>query len=129
MQTKTKQKRNKNVPIQYMPTAGEVYDQKAGFQKVILERVKAKHPESAKAFKIQDVSKWFLENLNSQKNQKGYNSYVAPEPLHEIEIDLMEHNYEQPPKQKVTEKEFMGLPGHRVNRAELRKTTSCPPTG
>jgi hypothetical protein len=105
-----------------------VYEERAGSQKLVLQRVRAKHPEIAKEFTAKDVSRWFLEHLNTQKKQRGYNSYVAPEPLHELEMDLMEYKYKQPPKERVTvPAELKGLPGEKVDRAKIRAETEAHP--
>ncbi len=50
-----------------------------------------------------DVKEWKDENVPRTKPLKGYNSYVAPEALHEFQIDLFNYNFKQKDRQVLSE--------------------------
>ncbi len=74
---------------------------------------------------IEQVRPWFLENKHTLKKQMAFNSYVAPEPLHEIQVDLFEYNYKQPPRLQVKQNRKEG----ELNIRDLRALTTLPPYG
>ncbi len=65
----------------------KAYQETRGSIKETLEAVKAQSGPDA-GIKYKDVQAWHTENLNTLKLQKGFNSYVAPGPKHEFQIDL-----------------------------------------
>ncbi len=50
------------------------------------------------------------------KKQKAFNSYVAPEPLHEIQIDMLHYKYKQPDRETVAGKEQLAREGFKRDR-------------
>ena len=68
----------------------EAYSAKSGSKIEVLAAVnKDKDPKDK--INIKQVRQWFLENKHTLKKQKAVNSYVAPEPLREIQVDLFEY--------------------------------------
>ena len=76
---------------------------------------------------IQQVRQWFLENKHTLKKGKKFNSYVAPEPQHELQIDMLTYKYKQPNRDIVHPKQADVGPRVRVNRTELRRATEDKP--
>ena len=54
-----------------------------------------------KAIKYADVKAWFEKNIDRTTQLKGYNSYVAPEPKFEYQIDLFFMNYLKDPEYSI----------------------------
>ena len=81
-----------------MPSKEEIikesYDSLGGFKSVgaIYSKAKAQDATITRA----DVKEWKDENVPRTKPLKGFNSYVAPEALHEFQIDLFNYNFQQP---------------------------------
>ena len=42
-----------------------------------------------------DVKQWKAANVERTTNLRGYNSYIAPEPLYEFQIDGFEYTFHQ----------------------------------
>ena len=76
---------------------------------------------------IAQVRQWFLENKHTLKKKKAFNSYVAPEPLHEIQIDMLHYKYKQPPREGVATQEMRAEPGFRRDRATNRTNAEDRP--
>jgi len=71
---------------------------------------------------------WFLENKHTLKKKKAFNSYVAPEPLHEIQIDMLHYKHKQPPRDLVAgEEQKAADPKFRMNRDDMRKDAEDRP--
>jgi len=101
----------------------KAYDEAKGSIRETLEAVKSQNgPDTG--IKYNDVKAWHTENLNTLKLQKGFNSYVAPGPKHEFQIDLFWYKFKQPDAEKVKKDNTTG-PRERVNRSELRKKQGC----
>ena len=96
------------------------YEEKSGSKMEVLAIVnKGKDPKDKKdknKINIKQVRQWFLENKHTLKKQKAFNSYVAPQPLHEIQVDMFHYKYKQPDRDKVATKEMRARPGFRANR-------------
>ena len=76
---------------------------------------------------IKQVRQWFLENKHTLKKKKAFNSYVAPEPLHEIQIDMLNYKYKQPPRDLVAGEVQRARPGFRVDRPGMRTAAEDRP--
>ena len=63
------------------------------------------------------------------KEKKAFNTYVAPEPLHEIRIDMMHYKYKQPPVDPVVDKlqKAIDPKNYRVDRKTLREDNEDKP--
>ena len=68
----------------------KIYFDKGGFgsKKVTLEDARKKD----KSINAQDVEEFFKKNVEEKKQLRGYNSFVAPRPYYEYQIDLMFFN-------------------------------------
>jgi len=75
----------------------EVYENLGGFKSLgaIYSKAKEKDDSITRA----DVQNWKTENVPRVKPLRGFNSYVAPEPKFEFQIDLFNYNYQQPERQ------------------------------
>ena len=78
---------------------------------------------------MEAVRKWFRNNKETLKAPTGSNSYVAPAPLREFQLDLFHVKYKQPERVKVAPEQPESGPRIRVNREELRRRTQDPPYG
>ncbi len=73
------------------------YEEKSGSKVEVLKMLNKDKVKGDKSkVNIKQVMQWFLENKHTLKKQKACNSYVAPEPLHELQVDLFEYKYKQP---------------------------------
>ena len=97
----------------------KAYRETRGSIKETLEAVKSQNGPGT-GIKYNDVKAWHTENLNTLKLQKGFNSYVAPGPKHEFQIDLFWYKFKQPEALKVKKDNTAGF-RERVNRSEIRK--------
>jgi len=72
-----------------------VYYENFGSKAKTLEEAKKLHPNAG--IKKDDVDEWFRTNgvVLPKKNLRGFNSFVAQEPLHVFEIDLFHYKYGQ----------------------------------
>ncbi len=108
----------------------KAYEAKHGSMRETLETLNEGKPsKDRERFTMEDVRRWYAYNKGTLKKQKGYNSYVAPEPLHEIQVDLFEYTFKQPGKMRVKPTDRDWGPRERVNRAATRALTVVPPYG
>ncbi len=108
----------------------EAYESKHGSMRETLDILNEGKPAKDRGkFTMEDVRRWYAYNKGTLKKQKGYNSYVAPEPLHEIQVDLFEYTFKQPGKMRVKPKDRDWGPRERINRAATRAMTVVPPYG
>ena len=63
------------------------------------------------------------------KSTDGVNSFVAPAPLREFQVDLFHFYYAQPERVNVAPEQPESGPRLKINRVELRKLTEDPPYG
>ena len=110
------------------------YEEKSGSKVEVLVMVNKEKDSKYKKDKIKihikQVMQWFLGNKHTMKKQKTFNSYVAPEPLHEIQVDMLHYKYKQPDRDKVATKEMRARPGFRASRKQLRDDAEDrPPYG
>ena len=73
------------------------------------------------------MRQWFLENKHTLKKKKAFNSYVAPEPLHEIQIDMLHYKCKQPDRDVVAGKETRRDPDYRADRPLMRTVAADRP--
>ena len=66
-------------------------EQGFGSIKSVLKDAQAEHPDVT----YSDGKAWLDENVPRLKHMKGRNSYVAPGPKYEFQIDLFYYNFEQ----------------------------------
>jgi len=80
-------------------TIKEVYFGEGGFgsAKETLKDAQAKNPMVTK----QDVQAWREKYVPRKAPLRGYNSYVAPKPLHNFQVDLFWYKFEQPTAPKL----------------------------
>ena len=88
---------------------------------------KGKDKKDKTKINIEQVRQWFLENKHTLKKKKAFNSYVAPEPLHEIQIDMLHYKYKQPDRDLVAGKKKRARPGFRVDRPGMRTAAEDRP--
>ena len=108
----------------------QAYEATSGSKLEVFEEVnKGKDKKDKTKINIEQVRQWFLENKHTLKKKKAFNSYVAPEPLHEIQIDMLHYKYKQPPRDTVVDKEQKKIdPEHyRVDRKTLREDAEDRP--
>jgi len=80
-----------------MPTKEEVikhaFDNLGGFKSIgaIFNKARERDDTITRA----DVKDWKDENVDRKKPLVGWNSYVAPEPKHEFQVDLFHYNFMQ----------------------------------
>ena len=99
----------------------QAYEATSGSKlEVFAEVNKGKDKKDPSKVNIKQVRQWFLENKHTLKKKKAFNSYVAPEPLHEIQIDMMHYKYKQPPRDLVAGEVQRARPGFRVDRPGMR---------
>ena len=81
--------------------------------------------------KMDEIRDWFRNNREKLKAPKkqNTNSYVAPGPGHELQIDMFWFLDKQPYRIEVTPKQPDKGPRIRINRAEIRATTVVEPYG
>ena len=75
----------------------EVYENLGGFKS--LGAIFSKAKEKDDSITRTDVQNWKTENVPRVKPLRGFNSYVAPEPKFEFQIDLFNYNFQQPERQ------------------------------
>jgi len=103
----------------------EAYEATSGSKVEVLALVnEGKDKKDKTKINIGQVRQWFLENKHTLKKKKAFNSYVAPEPLHEIQIDMLHYKYKQPPRDGVATAEQKKDPDYRVDR-ELMRTVAA----
>ena len=103
----------------------QAYEATSGSKlEVFAEVNKGKDKKDPSKVNIKQVRQWFLENKHTLKKKKAFNSYVAPEPLHEIQIDMLHYKYKQPPRDGVATAEQKKDPDYRVDR-ELMRTVAA----
>ena len=80
-------------------TIKEVYFGEGGFgsAKETLKDAQAKNPMVTK----KDVQAWREKYVPRKAPLRGYNSYVAPKPLHNFQVDLFWYKFEQPTAPKL----------------------------
>jgi hypothetical protein len=108
----------------------QAYEATSGSKLEVFEEVnKGKDKKDKTKINIEQVRQWFLENKHTLKKKKAFNSYVAPEPLHEIQIDMLHYKYKQPPVDPVVDKiaKARDPNNYRVDRATLRKNNEDKP--
>ena len=81
---------------------------------------KGKDKKDKTKINIEQVRQWFLENKHTLKKKKAFNSYVAPEPLHEIQIHMLHYKYKQPDRDLVAGKEQLAREGFKRDRVSMR---------
>jgi len=113
----------------------EAYEKETGSMKDVFEAIKplneGKKRGDETRIKMEDIKNWFKNNrekLQAPKKQNT-NSYVAPGPGHELQIDLFHYYYKQPYRQKVKPDQPDKGPRLKINRAEVRATTAVAPYG
>jgi hypothetical protein len=79
----------------------QAYDNLGGFKSLAAILNKAREKDETVTRK--DVKEWKDENVPWTKPLKGYNSYVAPEPKHEFQIDLFNYNFKQKDRQVLNQ--------------------------
>ena len=101
----------------------EAYEESGGSKKQVHDLINAGKAKGDKTkISIQQVRQWFLENKHTLKKGKKFNSYVAPEPQHELQIDMLEYKYKQPDRDIVNPKAPEGEPkAPKSTRPELRR--------
>ena len=62
---------------------------------------KGKEKKDPSRITMDAVRKWFKLNKETLKAPTGSNSFVAPAPLHEFQVDLFHFKYTQPERVKV----------------------------
>ena len=110
----------------------EVYENDAGsMNKVFLTLNDGKDKKDPTRIKMEEIRNWFRNNREKLKAPKkqNTNSYVAPGPGHELQIDLFHYYYKQPYRQKVKPDQPETGPRLKINRAEIRATTTVEPYG
>ena len=92
---------------------------------------KGKGKKDPTRIKMEEIRIWFRNNREKLKAPKkqNTNSYVAPGPGHELQIDLLHYYYKQPYRHKVKPDQPETGPRLKINRAEIRATTVVPPYG
>ena len=106
----------------------QAYEATSGSKLEVFEEVnKGKDKKHKTKINIEQVRQWFLENKHTLKKKKAFNSYVAPEPLHEIQIDMMHYKYKQPPRDLVAGEVKRARPGFRVDRPTMRTNAEDRP--
>ena len=109
----------------------EAYEATSGSKVEVLAEVNKGKDKKDKKDKtkvnIAQVRQWFLENKHTLKKKKAFNSYVAPEPLHEIQIDMLHYKYKQPPREGVATQEMRAEPFFRRDRATNRANAEDRP--
>ena len=103
---------NKRIREAYEATSGSKVEVLA----LVNEGKDKKDKKDPSKVNIKQVRQWFLENKHTLKKKKAFNSYVAPEPLHEIQIDMLHYKYKQPPRDGVATAEQKKDPDYRVDR-------------
>jgi len=80
-------------------TIKEVYFGEGGYgsAKETLKDAKAKNP----VVTMQDVQAWREKYLPRKTPLRGFNSYVAPGPLHNFQVDMFWYKFEQPTAPKL----------------------------
>jgi hypothetical protein len=102
----------------------KAYDEAKGSIRETLEAVKSQNgPDTG--IKYNDVKAWHTENLNTLKLQKGFNSYVAPGPKHEFQIDLFWYKFKQPDAEKVKKRQHNGTEGEGKSERSQKKQGCC----
>ena len=61
------------------------------------------------------------------KEKKAFNTYVAPKPLHEIQIDMLHYKYKQPPRDLVAGEEQKAIDGFKRDRKTMREDAEDRP--
>ena len=81
--------------------------------------------------KMEEVRHWFRNDRETLKtpSKLNANSYVAPGPGHELQIDLLHVPHKQPYRIKVKPKEPDAGPRVKISRAGIRATTVVAPYG
>ena len=106
----------------------QAYETTSGSKLEVFEEVnKGKDKKDKTKINIEQVRQWFLENKHTLKKKKAFNSYVAPEPLHEIQIDMLHYKYKQPDRDLVAGKKKRARPGFRVDRPGMRTAAEDRP--
>jgi hypothetical protein len=106
----------------------QAYEATSGSKLEVFEEVnKGKDKKDKTKINIEQVRQWFLENKHTLKKKKAFNSYVAPEPLHEIQIDMLHYKYKQPDRDLVAGKVKRARPGFRVDRPGMRTAAEDRP--
>ena len=79
-------------------------DQKRGFGSKVSLIKDAKSLSSQITTK--DVNEWWDLNRERKQKMKGYNSFVAPHPMYELQIDMFYYKYKQEHNEGKTKKEM-----------------------
>ena len=114
---------NKRIREAYEATSGSKVEVLA----LVNEGKDKKDKKDKSKINIEQVRQWFLENKHTLKKKKAFNSYVAPEPLHEIQIDMLHYKYKQPERDKVAGKDQLAQPGFRRDRPTMRTAAEDRP--
>ena len=108
----------------------EAYKREAGSMKQAFETLnEGKEKKDPTRISMEAIRKWFRNNRETLKAPTGSNSYVAPGPGHEIQVDMFHFYYKQPDRIKRKPKQPEYEPKIKVTRAEIRSLTRSPPYG